>query len=188
MGRDRDLTTQVACRAAAHLVSKGGLVNPKSVLDSTQCLSWMGKSPGPHPACITHKPVGLADIIGGWLHVRLSRYTRKLKRLLSRIGWLARQSFSVGCFLAGARAWLRLGPPTARYVPFAVCRGLLEAIATGSRGWEPQPVQGPTVRIYIDAAACPGAPHEYFVGVWSRFGPAVRHCPPWVDTQYSAEL
>ena len=162
----------MACRAAAHLVSKAFLVSPKSVLDVTQCLSWMGRNLALHRAHIAHKPGGLAD---KWLHVILSRYTRKLlQRLLGRTGWLAHPGSSVGCFLARVWAWLHLGGPTARSIPFAVCRRLLEAMATSSHGWEPQPVQGPAVRIYTDAAACPGKPHECFAGVWSPFGPVVR--------------
>ena len=81
-----------------------------------------------------------------------------------------------------------MGPSSARCVPFAVCRGLLEAIAAGGRGWEPQATEGPAIRVYTDAAECPVAPGGFFVGVWSSEGPAIRQCPPWVDTQRSAEL
>ena len=69
------------------------------------------------------------------------------------------------------------------------CAGdLLEAIAAGGRGWEPQPTGGPAIRVYTDAAACPVAPWGFFVGVWSSEGPAIRRCPPWVGSQQSAEL
>ena len=120
---------------AAHLTREGFLVSPKPVLDTTQSLTWMGKQLSLHRPRVAHKPKGLADIVGRWIAFSLSRYTRKpLQQLLGRIGWLARPGFSVGCFLAGVRAWLRLGPPSPHCVPFAVCRGLLEAIAAGGRG------------------------------------------------------
>ena len=103
---------------------------------------------------MAHKLEGLGDIVGRWIALSLSRYMHKpLQQLLGRFGSLARPGFSAGCFLVGARAWLRLGPPSAHSVPFAVCRGLLEAIAAGSRGWEPQLTAGPVIRVYTDAAA-----------------------------------
>ena len=150
---------------AAHLARKGFLVSPRSVLDATQSLTWMGKQLSVNRSRVAHKPEGLADIVGRWVTFSLGHYTRKpLQRLLGRIGWLARPGFSAGCFLAGARAWLRLGPPSARCVPFAVCRGLLEAIAAGGRGWEPQATEGPAIRVYTDAAECPVPPGGFFVG------------------------
>ena len=105
-----------------------------------------------------------------------------------RIGWRARPGFSARCFLAGAHVWLRLGPPFARCVPFAACRGLLEAIAAGDRGWEQQPTEGPAIRVYTDAAICPCALGGFFGGKWSLEGPAFRNCPQWVGGQQSAGL
>ena len=140
VGQDRLLTTQAALDMAAHLARKGFLVNPKSVLDATQSLTWMGKQLGLHRPRVAHKPEGRAEIVGRWIAFSLFRYMRKpLQTLLGRIGWLVCPGFSVGCFLAHARAWLRPRLPSAHYVLFAVCRGLLEAIAAGGRGWEPQP-------------------------------------------------
>ena len=171
VGRNQLLTTQVARDTAAHLAHKGFLVSPKSVMDATQSFTWMGKQLSLDRPRVAHKPEGLAGIVGRWVAFSLSRHTRKpLKQLLGRIGRLARPGFSAGCFLAVAGAWLRLGPPSAHCVPFAVCRGLLEAIAAGAWGWEPQPTEGPAIRLYIDAAACPCAPGGFFVGVRSLEG------------------
>ena len=104
VGRDRPLTTQVACDTAAHLARKGFLVSPKSVLDATQSLMWMGKQFSLDRSRVAHKPEGLADIVGRWVVFGLSRYTSKpLQWRLGRIGWLACPGFSAGCFLAGAR-------------------------------------------------------------------------------------
>ena len=135
VGRDSQVTTRVARDTAAHLARKGFLVSPKSVLDTTQSLTWMGKQLCLNRSRVAHKPEGLADIVGRWVTFSLGHYTRKpLQRLLGRIGWLVRPGFSAGCFLAGARAWLCMGPSSARCMPFVVCRGLLEAIAAGGRG------------------------------------------------------
>ena len=84
--------------------------------------------------------------------------------------------------------WLRLGPPSAHCVLFAVYRGLLEAIAAGGRGWEPQPTEGPAIRLYTDAAACLCAPGGFFVGVWSSEDPVIHRCAHWITSQPSAEL
>ena len=189
VGRDRQVTTRVAGDTAAHLARKGFLVSPKLVLDATQSLTWMGKQLSLNRSRVAHKPEGLADIVGRLVTFSWGHYTRKpLQRLLGGTGWLPRPGFSTGCFLAGAPAWLRLGPPSARCVPFAVCRGLLKAIAAGGRGWEPQATEGPAIRVYTDAAECPVTPGGLFVGVWSSEGPAIRRCPPWVSSQQSAEL
>ena len=105
VGRDRQVTTRVARDTAAQLARKGFLVSPKSVLDATQSLTWMGKQLSLNRSRVAHKPEGLADIVGRWVTFSLGHYTRKpLQRLLGRIGWLARPGFSAGCFLAGARA------------------------------------------------------------------------------------
>ena len=139
VGRDRLLTTPVACDTTAHLTRKGCLVSLKSTLDATESLTWMGKQLTLDRPRVAHKPEGLADVASRRVVFILSHYTLKpLRQLLRRIEWLARPRFCVGCFLAGAHTWLRLGPPLAHCVPFAMCRGLLEAIAAGSRGWEPK--------------------------------------------------
>ena len=80
--------------------------------------------------------------------------------------------------LAHGFVWVRLLPVACRLL----CRGLLEAIAAGGMGWEPQATEGPAIRVYTDAAECPVAPGGLFVGVWSSEGLAIRRCPPWVDT------
>ena len=178
VGRNRLLTTHVTRCTAAPLARKGFPVSPKSVLDATQSLMWMGKQLSLDRPRVAHKPEGLAGIVGRWVAFSLSRYTRKpLQQMLGRIGWLARPSFLARCFLAGARAWLRPGPPCAHCVLFAMCRGPLEGITAGARGWEPQPTEGAVIHLYTDALACPCAPGGFFVGVWSSGGLVIRRCP-----------
>ena len=112
VGRDRLLTTKVARDTAAHLARKSFLVNHMSVLDATQSLTWMEKQLSLHRPGVAHKPEWLADIVGRWVAFSLSCYTHKpLQRLVACIGWLARPGFPAGCFLMGAQAWLRVGPP-----------------------------------------------------------------------------
>ena len=152
----------------------------------------MGKQLGLDKPHVAHEPEGLADIVGRWVAFTLSHYTHKpVQRLIGHIGWLARLGFSARCFLAGVRTCLRLGPPSARCAPFAMCNGLLEAIAAGGGGgggWEPQPTERPAISVYTNAAASPCAPGGFFAGVWSPEGPAIRTCPLWVRSQQLAEL
>ena len=77
VGCDRLLTAQVARDTAAHLACKGFLVSPKSVLDATQSLMWMGIQLCLHRPRVAHKPDGLADIVGCWVGFSLSCCTRK---------------------------------------------------------------------------------------------------------------
>ena len=76
VGRDRQVTTRVARDTAAHLARKGFLVSPKSVLDATQSLTWMGKQLCLNRSHVAHKPEGLADIVGRWVTFSLGHYTR----------------------------------------------------------------------------------------------------------------
>ena len=169
VGRERQVTTRVARDTAAHLARKGFLVSPKSVLDATQSLTWMGKQRSLNGLRVAHKPEGLADIVGRWVTFSLGHHTRKpLQRLLGRIGWLARQGFSAGCFLAGARAWLRLGPPSACCVPFAVFRGLLEAIAAGAGGGNRKQLKG---QQSVYTLTPRNAPSSQVVSLWGYGAP-----------------
>ena len=79
VGRDGQLTTQVARDTAAHLVRKGFIVSPKSVLDATQSLTWMGKQLSLNRLRVAHKAEGLADIVCAgsllaWPTTRASHY------------------------------------------------------------------------------------------------------------------
>ena len=90
VGRDHLLTTQAARDTTAHLTRKGFLVSPKSDLDATQPLAWMGKQLSLDRLRVAHKPKGAAvlrsacpatraspcngcwDASGGW-HALVSR-------------------------------------------------------------------------------------------------------------------
>ena len=155
----------------------------KSFYDATQSLTWMGKELRLHRARVAHKCEGLADVWGGHQCVSLLCYTRKpLQQLFGRIGWLARPSFSMGYFIAEERTWLHRGPPSACCLPFVVCRGLLQAIAAGSHGWDSHEVQGPAVHIYTNAVESSSWVSELYDGVWSSLGPPMRRCLSSVDT------
>ena len=82
VGRDRQVTTRVARDTVAHLARKGFIVSPKSVLDATQSLTWMGKQLSLNRSLVAHKPEGPAVIVGRWVTFSLGHCTRKpLQRL-----------------------------------------------------------------------------------------------------------
>ena len=70
VGRDMLITTQVARDTAAHLARQGFLVSPKSVVDTTSSLTWMGKQLGLDGPRVAHKPEALAHIGGALSAVR----------------------------------------------------------------------------------------------------------------------
>ena len=114
-----------------------------------------------------------------WVAFSLSPYTRKpLQRLLGCIGWLGAGVAGLpsrqGACLRGHAHGFAWEPPSAHCVPFAVCRGLLEAAASRGQGWEPEPTESPAIRVYTDVAECPCAPGGFFVGVWTSEGPVIR--------------
>ena len=73
VGRNRLLTTQMAGDTAAHPARKGFPVIPKSVLEATQSLTWMGQQLSVATPRVAHKPEGLADIVGRWVAFSMSR-------------------------------------------------------------------------------------------------------------------
>ena len=180
----------MARRATAALEQAGYIISPKSDLEPTKLITWMGKRVNLNSACIEPSTPFVADVVSKWLLLALKPYHYKsLWRLLGKIVWLGRPTASVGSFLAGPWSWLNQGPFWSSRTPFAVVRSLLEAIAASFRGWEPHCVSpAPPVRIFSDAAPNPHFPGRYVVGLWSPRGPSVRRVPVWVDNQQAAEL
>ena len=179
-------------RAAAALVKSRYIISPKSELEPTKLITWMGKNVNLESARIAPSTPFVADVVSKWLLLVLKPYHYKsLRRLLGKIVWLSRPAAPVGSFLAGPRVLLNQGPFWSPCTPFAVVHSLLEAIAASFRGWEPHPVSAappPPVRIFSDAAPDPHSPGRFVVGLWSPRGPTVRRVPIWVDNQQATEL
>ena len=93
----------MACRAAAALEQAGYIISPKSELEPTRVITWMGKRVHFSPARIGPSTPFVADVVSKWLLLALKPYHYKsLRRLLGKIVWLGRPTASVGSFLAGS--------------------------------------------------------------------------------------
>ena len=180
--------------SAARLLRQAGfLISEKSVFTPQRSLRWMGKDVDLAGCRVAPAASAVAAVVAAWVKLALRPYTYvALRRLLGKIGWLGRPGNLGGCFLAGARSWLRWGPRWAWRTPAAVVRGLCEAIAQCYRGWEPDTTAGgPAVRVFVDAARCAlttGNDPSYCVGSWGPGGADLSLCPAWVTTQQAAEL
>ena len=123
--------------SAAHLLRRAGfIISEKSVFTPQRSLRWMGKDVDLSGRRVTPAASAVAAVVAAWVRLALKPYTYvALRRLLGKLGWLGRPGNLGGCFLAGARSWLRWGPRSAWRTPPAVVRGLCEAIAQCYRGW-----------------------------------------------------
>ena len=144
----------MAYRAVAALVKASYIISPKSELEPTKLIAWMGKTVNLESACIAPSTPFVADVVSKWLLLAHKPYQSKsLRRPRGKIVWLGGPAASVGSW---PRVWLNEGPFWSPRTPFAIVRSLLEAIAASSRGWEPCPISAtPPVRIFSDAAPDP---------------------------------
>ena len=140
--------------SAAHLLRRAGfIISEKSVFTPQRSLRWMGKDVDLRGRRVAPAASAVAAVVAAWVRLALKPYTYvALRRLLGKLGWLGRPGNLGGCFLAGARSWLRWGPRWAWRTPPAVVRGLCEAMAQCYRGWEPDTTSaGPAVRVHPPA-------------------------------------
>ena len=162
--------------SAAHILQRAGfIISEKSVFTPQRSLRWMGKDVDLKGRRVAPAASAVAAVVAAWVRLALKPYTYvALRRLLGKLGWLGRPGNLGGCFLAGARSWLRWGPRWAWCTPPAVVRGLCEAIAQSYRGWEPDTTSTrPAVRVFVDAARCgltTGTNPSYCVGSWGPGG------------------
>ena len=128
--------------SAAHLLRRAGfIISEKSVFSPQRSLRWMGKDVDLRGRRVAPAASAVAAVVAAWVRLALKPYTYvALRRLLGKIGWLGRPGNLGGCFLAGARSWLRWGPRWAWRTPPAVVRGLCEALpnATGAGSQTPR--------------------------------------------------
>ena len=181
--------------AAYALRQAGFLVSDKSELDPQRNVTWMGKQLDLSRGRIAPLPSTVAAAVLAWVRLTVRPYTYVLlHRLLGKVVWLDRPGNMARPFMAMARSWLRWGPGWAWKCPRAVIRGMCEAIAMSSRGWEPDsPVDAtqPACRVFVDAARVgltKGRQTSYAVGSLGPAGAVLDPCPPWITMEQAAEL
>ena len=124
--------------SAAHLLRGAGfIISEKSVLTPQRSLRCMGKDVDLQRRRVAPTASAVAAVVAARVRLALKPYTYvALRRLLGKLGSLGCPGNLGGCFLAGARSWLRWGPRWAWRTLLAVVRGLCEAMAQCYRGLE----------------------------------------------------
>ena len=186
-GRHSSSVRQQALRTKADLERAGWVVSPKSSLDPSNRVKWMGKVVGGDQGGVQNAPAVQAHLICCWLRLATTGYTEKtLRRMLGKLQWAVRPRRGAQPFVAGAYRWLNQGPSTAKCTPPKVLRGLWEGIACALVPWVPHGTLRSTDTIYCDAAR---QGQIYYVGLWGdSLGMRIKMLPDWVATQQAAEL
>ena len=186
-GRHSSSVRQQALRTKADLEKAGWVVSPKSSLDPSDRVKWMGKVVRGDQGGVQNAPTLQAHLVCCWLRLATTGYSDKaLRRMLGKLQWALRPGRGAQPFLAGAYRWLNQGPSTAKCTPPKVLRGLLEGIACALVPWVPHGTLGSTDTFYCDAAR---QGQNYYVGIWGdSLGIRIKRLPDWVATQQAAEL
>ena len=175
---------QQALRTKADLEKAGWVVSPKSSLDPSNRVKWMGKVVGGDQGGVQNAPALQAPLVCCWLRLPTTGYTEKAHAGETTVGSAAGEGGTA--FRAGAYRWLNQGPSTAKCTPPKVLRGLLEGLACALAPWVPHGTMRSTDTFYCDAAR---QGQNYYVGLWGdSLGMRIKKLPDWVATQQAAEL
>ena len=117
------------------LVEGRWVVSPKSVVEPSTSITWMGKSISGESYEIQQSSVYIAQMGTMWLRLSCQDYGEKrCRRLVGKLMLEAAPSRLTLPFLQGPIAWSVWGPPFAPYTPRNVLRSLCEALVLSSRG------------------------------------------------------
>ena len=116
-----------AVRRAKHrLQCVGFVICPKSVMEPSRNLDFVGKVFDLRSDTLEHRPGMLRGLVRLWLLLVLGLLTRKgMERLPGRLEWVLRPSAGLSPFVAGAHCWKHGGGSR---VPRALMRPLLTTI------------------------------------------------------------
>ena len=147
------------------LEEDGWLCSPKSQLEPTTTIDWMGKELD-GKACSMQSSAGyVAGMVNMWIKLATLGYCQKtLKRLLGKLAWADRPSRETSPHTSGPMAWMMRGPQNAKYTPPRVLKALGQAIAMTIGPWTAnRHTVGQEIDMYVDAAEWEST---YMVGVW----------------------
>ena len=139
LGVDRGQVQLVTVSVVEMLEDKGFLVSPKSKLEPTQELTWLGKSFDLVKGHVGNTDGGMLVGLAKWLILATGYCTRK--RIQSAVGkfrWLARPHEYISPLLAGPCAHSLWGPPYLSHTPIHLLRSLASVYALGLTGWSPE--------------------------------------------------
>ena len=185
-GYDRTKVGAAGIQLRELLESDGWICSPKSQLEPTDAIEWMGKNLDGRRWTIQSSAPYIAGMVALWLKLATRGYSQKdMRRMLGKLAWADGPARETGPHTSGAMAWMMWGPQNARYMPPKVLRGLAEALASIMGPWS---ARGTTAAddMYVDAAEYG---NTYLVGLWSQeAGARVWECPKAVGNQQAAEL
>ena len=187
-GYDRATLGAARVQLRGLLESDGWICSPKSQLEPTDTIEWMGKNLDGRRWTIQSSAPYIAGMVALWLKPATRGYSQKdMRRMPGKLAWADRPARETGPHTSGAMAWMMWGPQNARYTPPKVLRGLAEALATIMGPWSARgTAAADNIDMYVDAAEYG---NTYLVGLWSKeAGARVWECPKAVRNQQAAEL
>ena len=129
---------EVTKRVVEALKAAGFLVSPKSVLEPTTHVLFLGKHVDTQARRIWSHPRAYLQMFAQWLRLATAAHPhpRHLNKVLGFIQWHVRPRRGIGPFLAGAYCWQRWGA-VGQPVPLKVLHGLATAIVFAMEPWHP---------------------------------------------------
>jgi hypothetical protein len=128
VGRDREEVRRATRLLVEELTRLGFLVSPKSTLDPTHALKFLGKHLDFRIRTIQATPFSAAQLIFRWVRMATGHTGRKfLRSFFGLLIWLARPHKGMACFYGGAYGHLLWGATNRAFTP----RGTLDALASG---------------------------------------------------------
>jgi hypothetical protein len=190
VGLDKDRVRGVTMNWVQVLESKGFKVSPKSILEPTGLLKFLGKKVDLVGGGLLNLEGGLQQGLVRWLGLAVGKCTRlSLDRCMGKLRWLARPHMASAPFVAGAFAHSLWGPSSMSRTPVSVLRGLACLLGLGVLGWS-VPKQVPQEwswdRVVFADSARQGPDQVW--GLFSQgFGSRLGDCD-FAKTQQSGEL
>ena len=115
-------------------------MSPKSVLEPTTRILFLGKHIDTQARRVWSHPRGYLQMFAQWLRLAIAAHPhpRHLNKVLGFIQWQVRPCCGMGPFLAGACCWQRGGGgAVGQPVPLKVMHGLATAIVFAMETWSP---------------------------------------------------
>ena len=196
----REVTRQVV----EALKAAGFLVSPKSVLEPTTRILFLGKHIDTRARRVWSHPRAYLHMFAQWLRLATAAHPhpRHLNKVLGFIHWHVRPRRGMGPFLSGvycAQRWGAVGQP----VPLKVLHGLATAIVFAVEPWSPPGTLRWSLKCALDRPVALGRHafatmfvdaaldvFRYRAGIFMPGKHEVRSVviPPSRHTQHSAEL
>ena len=192
-GARRDLKRAVR-RLRGRLQRARFVVSPKSSLEPTRVLDFVGKIFDTKRRRMENRKGMVTALLRSWLRLRLGLMRRKgFERFLGRLEWALRPQGGTAPFLAGAYRWKLSGE---QRVPLSLVRPLLTVVvfavlpqcyAGQPYVWRGPPCSVQDFIIFADAAPRPNSGFRYGFFVPGS-GIRCYRCLAWVDSLKQAQL